>query len=160
MFLENYLIHRSFLLINMKPIKGLARGIKEGYRSGLELSMAEQLDSEGVHWKYEAYRIPYKPKTQHYTPDFSIGGREQDIKEIHIETKGRFLAKDRTKHLLLKEQFPSMDLRFVFTNPNQKLYKGSRTSYGEWCEKHGFKYARQSIPDEWFSELGESVYRA
>ena len=143
----------------MKPIKGLARGIKEGYRSGLELSMAEQLDQEGVYWKYEAYRFPYEPKIQHYTPDFSIGGREQDAKEIHIETKGRFLAKDRTKHLLIQEQFPCMDIRFVFTNPNQKLYKGSRTTYGEWCEKHGFKYAKKSIPREWFNELGKSVYR-
>ena len=140
----------------MKPIKGLARGIKEGYRSGLEVSVGKQLNEEGVAWNYEPYRIPYTPKIQHYTPDFSIGsvGRE-----LLIETKGRFLAKDRTKHLLLKEEYPNMDLRFVFTNPNQKLYKGSRTTYGQWCDKHGFKYAKGTIPREWFIELGKSVYR-
>jgi|TARA_B110001454_G_scaffold16773_1_gene15106 hypothetical protein len=143
----------------LKPIKGLARGIKEGYRSGLELTVSEQLTEEGIAWGYESYRFPYKPKTQHYTPDFNLGGRECDIKEIIIETKGRFLARDRTKHLLLKEQYPNMDLRFVFTNPNQKLYKGSRTTYGQWCDKHGFKYAKGTIPREWFTELGKSVYR-
>ena len=68
----------------MKPIKGLARGIKEGYRSGLELTVSEQLTEEGIAWGYESYRFPYTPKTQHYTPDFNLGGRECDIKEILI----------------------------------------------------------------------------
>jgi|TARA_B110000263_G_scaffold47487_1_gene39463 hypothetical protein len=144
----------------LKPIKGLARGIKEGYRSGLEVTVSEQLTEEGIAWGYESYRIPYMPKrVQHYTPDFNLGGRECDLKEIIVETKGRFVAKDRTKHLLLKEQYPNMDLRFVFSNPNQKLYKGSRTTYGQWCDKHGFKYSKGTIPREWFIELGKSVYR-
>ena len=137
----------------MKPIKGLARGIKEGYRSGLEVSVGTQLEGARVEWNYEPYRIPYTPKRQHYTPDFSIGSRYGVGGGFLVETKGRFLAKDRTKHLLLKEQYPNLDLRFVFTNPNQKLYKGSRTTYGQWCDKHGFKYAKGTIPREWLIEF-------
>ena len=114
----------------MKPIKGLARGIKEGYRSGLEVTVSEQLTEEGIAWGYESYRIPYMPKrVQHYTPDFNLGGRECDLKEIIVETKGRFVAKDRTKHLLLKEQYPNMDLRFVFSNPNARSKCGCGSTF-------------------------------
>jgi len=49
-------------------------------------------------------------------------------KKIYIETKGRFLAKDRTKHILVQEQYPDIDLRFIFSNSRQKLYKGSSTT--------------------------------
>ena len=136
----------------MKPIKGLVRGIKEGYRSGLEVTVGKQLTAEGVSWDYEPFRIPYMPqRVQNYTPDFIIRGNNGN--ELLIETKGRFVAKDRTKHLLLKDQYPDMDLRFVFSNPNQKLYKGSRTTYGQWCDKYGFQYAKGTIPREWFIEF-------
>jgi len=40
----------------------------------------------------------------------------------------------------------------VFSNQNAKLYKGSPTTYGQWCEKHGFAYANKTIPEEWLTE--------
>ena len=33
-----------------------------------------------------------------------------------------------------------------------KINKKSKTTYGMWCEKNGFKYADKEIPDEWFLE--------
>ena len=124
------------------------RGIREGYRSGLEESIAKQLEHcKDIAWTYEKERIKYIPEPRHYTPDFILEGT------IYIETKGRFLAKDRTKHLLIKKQYPDLDLRFIFTNSRQKLYKGSKTTYAAWCEKHGFLYAERSIPETWMNEL-------
>ena len=129
------------------------RGIREGYRSGLEESIASQLSRQvGVSWTYESERIQYIPDPRHYLPDFIVQGNN---KTIYIETKGRFLGKDRAKHALIKKQHPEIDLRFVFTNPKQKLYKGSKTTYGEWCDKHGFLYSKRSIPDIWIQELKE-----
>lgn len=134
-------------------------GIAKGYRSGLEVKISKQLQSAEVEWYYEPERIPYIPKQKTYTPDFYLPHKKDVLDKvsrcgIFIETKGRFLASDRAKHLLIQEQHPDLDIRFIFTNPNQKLYKGSRTTYGQWCEKYGFKYAKKDIPSEWFIELG------
>ena len=127
----------------------MQRGMVEGYRSGLESSVGAQLNSAKVRWEYESERIPYIPKKRTYTPDFIIKG---EVSKMYIETKGRFLGSDRAKHLLIKEQHPELDIRFVFTNPDQKLYKGAKTTYGDWCTKHGFSFSKGSLPDSWLRE--------
>ena len=121
----------------------------QGYRSRFEMDIAVQLNSSKVRWEYESERIPYQPKKAAYLVDFILKGQAC---RIYIESKGRFLAKDRTKHLLLQSQHQEMDLRFVFMNANQKLYKGSKTTYGQWCNKHGFKFSQGSIPESWITE--------
>lgn len=128
--------------------KNRYNGIKEGYRSGLEEKIANQLSSLNIPYTYEKEKIRYtKPESRHqYTPDFIIPNR------IIVESKGRFVAADRAKHLLIKQQHPDLDIRFVFTNSNAKISKGSKTSYADWCTKYGFIYADKLIPKEWLSE--------
>ncbi len=122
------------------------RGRKYGYRSGLEDRISEQLKSLSVLFKYEEFKIKYEVnETRTYTPDFELPNG------IIIESKGRFVAADRKKHLLVKKQHPELDIRFVFSNSRAKITKGSKTSYGDWCEKHGFMYADKLIPEEWVS---------
>lgn len=80
-----------------------------------------------------------------YHPDFKI-------KEgVYIETKGRFVASDRAKHLYMREQHPEITIYLVFMNPNNKLSRVSKTTYGEWCTKHGIKWTtlEAGIPKEW-----------
>ncbi|ATB23422.1 endonuclease I [Escherichia phage ZG49] len=53
---------------------------------------------------------------------------------------------------------PEMDIgvetiRMVFSSSRSKLYKGSPTTYGAWCEKNGFKFADKFIPVEWLREV-------
>lgn len=50
-----------------------------------------------------------------------------------------------------------MDIRFVFQNPKNKLYKRSKTTYADWCDKHGFKWATKVIPSSWFKERKKSL---
>lgn len=125
-----------------------SKALAAGYRSGLEETVARQLASEGLEANYESFRIPYMvPESLHkYTPDYDL------LNGIIIETKGRFMAADRKKHLLVKIQHPDLDIRFVFSNPNAKLRKGSPTTYASWCEKHGFLYAGKTVPLEWVQE--------
>ena len=126
--------------------------IKLGARSGLEEAVIKQLESFGVKAAYEVGRIPYTKGTAHYIPDFCLSNG------IIIETKGLFLAADRTKHLLLQAQYPTLDIRFIFNNPHTKLSKKSKTTYAEWCDKHNFKYATGLIPTSWITEqVSESV---
>jgi len=135
----------------MKSFKSsYRRGISEGYRSGLESDIGCQLNTAKVKWEFEPERIPFIPKNRTYTPDFVLEGKDG---KLYIETKGRFVGADRSKHLLIKSQHPDLDIRFVFSNPKQKLNKGSKTTYGEWCDKHGFKYATKRIPDEWLINM-------
>ena len=118
------------------------------FRSGLEKRTAAWLKAQKVAFDYEKLRLPYLvSETRTYTPDIQILS-----KGIIIETKGRFLPSDRKKHLLIKEQYPELDIRFVFSNPNAKIRKGSKTSYADWCDKHGFLYAQEVIPTEWIKE--------
>ena len=77
---------------------------------------------------------------------------------IIIETKGRFLASDRRKHLAIQKQHPHLDIRFVFENSRNKLRKGAKSSYGEWCIKYGFRYYDRIIPEDWLKEKGKHNY--
>ena len=115
------------------------------YKSGLESDIAKQIQQRGIKVQYETRRIKYVSK-HNYIPDFVLPNG------IIIEAKGRFTSQDRRKHLYVKEQNPGLDIRFVFSNSKAKLYKGSKTTYGMWCDKHGYQYADKKIPKEWFKE--------
>lgn len=125
-------------------------GLEHGYRSGLEEKVAAELTAKGVPVKFEdpdsVIRYTWPQEESKYTPDFRLPNG------IIIETKGRFVTKDRQKHKLIKEQHPDRDIRFVFSNSRQRISKTSKTTYAMWCEKYGFKFADKSIPDEWLRE--------
>lgn len=125
-----------------------ARALAAGYRSGLEEKVQSELDRLGIAAEYECFRIPYTiPATPHYyTPDFLLPNG------VIIETKGRFTIEDRKKHLLIKDQFPDLDIRFVFSNSKNKIRKGSKTTYADWCDKNGLQYADKLIPKHWLYE--------
>lgn len=127
---------------------GWSKHVDATYRSGLEDKVAEQLRDAEVDAKYEEYQIPYSiPATNHtYTPDFVLPNG------IIVETKGVFEVEDRKKHLLVKSQYPNLDIRFVFSSSKTPIYKGSKTTYAAWCNKYGFKYADKWIPDKWLRE--------
>ena len=121
---------------------------KYGFKSGLEETISQQIESQGIKVEYETEKVPYIiPASNHtYSPDFKLPNG------IRVETKGRFVAADRKKHQLVKEQNPNLDIRFVFSNSKNKISKNSKTTYADWCEKNGYKYADKIIPIEWFLE--------
>ena len=125
-----------------------ARAIRAGYRSGIEHDLAKQFKDKRIDAKYEPFRIPYIiPEAVHkYTPWILFWGMELYL------SKGRFLSTDRKKHLLIQEQYPHLDLRFVFSNSRSRLRKGSKTSYADWCEKNGFLFSDKLVPIEWLRE--------
>ncbi len=128
--------------------KARANAIKHGYRSGFEHKVADQLNEAKIDFEYETKVIDYiKPETNHtYTIDFTLPNG------ILVETKGRWVLEDRKKHLLIKDQHPELDIRIVFQNPNGKIRKGSKTTYANFCDKHGIKWAGKTIPDAWYKE--------
>lgn len=124
------------------------RGLIEGYRSGLENKVADQLRSLSIPVVYEGATIRYTPpaKERRYKPDFILPNG------IIIETKGRLVTADRQKHKAIHDEHPHLDIRFVFSNPNNRISKTSRTTYAEWCETYLFYYAAKLVPREWIKE--------
>ena len=115
------------------------------FRSRFELQLAKGLADNKVKFEYESKKFLYVPKPRTYTPDFYLV--ESDI---YIEAKGHLDKADRVKMALVKQQHKDLDIRFVFMNARNKIYKGSRTTYADWCNKHNFRWAEKSIPTEWF----------
>ena len=123
--------------------------VKAGFRSGLEHRVWKNLKQRKVRdAAYEAIRINYEiPASNHYyTPDIILPNG------IILEIKGRLVKSDRDKHLLIKEQHPNLDIRFVFQSANNKIRKGSKTTYAQWCDKNDIKWCEKIVPDHWLKE--------
>ena len=137
----------------MPSLKARKDAIKHGYRSGVEHKLSLYLDNLKYKYYYENIKIEWEDLCYRtYTPDFILKNG------IIIETKGRFIALDRRKHLAIKTQHPNLDIRFVFTNSKNKLRKGAKSSYGEWCDKYGFRYCDRVIPEDWLKEKGKNKH--
>lgn len=93
---------------------------------------------------YETDKIKYQVEHT-YNPDWKVKD------SVYIETKGLFKAADRAKHLKIREQHPEITVYLVFQNPNNKLSRVSKTTYGEWADKHGIEYTtlEKGVPDHW-----------
>ena len=123
------------------------------FKSKLEEEFNKFLLKNKIKFHYENFTISYlKPsKASRYTPDFKC-------LSIIFETKGHFVTADRKKHLLIKEQYPKLDIRFVFSNSKNRIGKKSKTTYAKWCELKGFKYhciatTKKFLPDNWIKEI-------
>lgn len=120
---------------------------KGGFRSSFESKIAKDLKNSNIKYKYEdkLSKISYiKPQTiSTYLPDFILENG------IIIEVKGMFTLIDRKKHALINSQHPNLDIRFVFMRPKNTIYKGSKTTYSDWCDKLGIPWCGPKIPKEW-----------
>ena len=125
------------------------RARKMGFRSIFEFDFSKDLQRRGIVYEYESHKIPYEipARVTRYVPDFYI--KETDI---YIETKGRMSPKDRTKHLLIREQHPDLDIRFVLQNPRVTISPNSKTTVGDWLTKKGFLWSHKVIPIEWLTK--------
>lgn len=97
---------------------------------------------------YESFKIKYTiPLSEHsYTPDIVLPNG------IILEVKGRLMKADRDKHLLIQAQHPELDIRFLFQAANNKIRKGSQTTYAQWCDKNDIKWCEKLVPDAWLKE--------
>ena len=114
------------------------------FRSRFEEKVASALKRAGVHHSYESMKLTYTKECK-YTPDFVLDNG------IILEVKGYWQASDRTKHLRVREAHPDIDIRFVFQRASNTLNKTSKTTYGDWCDKHGFLWCEGDIPKEWMN---------
>jgi len=118
------------------------------------MKISDYLKEQGVPVVYEAVKIEWEDLMYRtYTPDFILPNG------IIIESKGRFVAADRRKHIAIKKQHPKLDIRFVFYNSRNKLNKGAKSTYQNWCDKYGFRYYDRIVPLDWLEEKGKNKHK-
>lgn len=99
------------------------------------------------------FTFEYEPEAYNYyvehwyTPDWKI--ERKDGSHFFVESKGWWKSQERTKLLKTLKEHPELDIRMLFQYDN-KLNKGSKSRYSDWCKKHGIKYSVGSIPEDWF----------
>jgi hypothetical protein len=133
------------------PVRRLTQqeaALQHGFRSGLEEDVAAFMTGKGASFSYEELVIPYvKPEKRHkYTPDFVLANG------IVVETKGRWVTADRQKMAMIRAQYPDLDIRMVFNNPNARISKASPTTYAMVCMKLGIQFAAKFPPLTWLRE--------
>lgn len=122
----------------------MAAGMKKiKTRSKFEEIVIEDLQLRTTKFSYEPFRIKYNHNPSNYTPDIVLDNG------IIIEIKGYFRAKDRVLHKLIRDQYPELDVRFVFQRATNRIHKKSHTTYADWCDTHGFIWAEKFIPVNW-----------
>lgn len=123
------------------------------FKSEFEANVADKLTDLGVKWEYEPEKFKWH-KPCYYTPDFKV--TLDDGTTFYLESKGYFPPEDQAKMAGVHAEYPDMDLRFVFQNPNSKIYplpkKKEPTLYSQWAEKRGFKWCGKEVPDEWIAK--------
>ena len=100
------------------------------YRSNFEELVATKLKLE----KYETHKFKYvvPESTRTYCPDFELNPT------VFLETKGRFTAADRKKHLQFRESNPNITIAFLFQEAYNTLSRSSKTTYADWATKNNF----------------------
>lgn len=136
------------MTISSKP-----HGVLNGYRSGLEERVADQLRGMGLQVHFECTKVKFTQpiKRRTYLCDFVFSNG------IIVETKGRFMTADRQKHKMIKAEHPDLDIRFVFSRSATRISKGSPTSYADWCRQNGFLFGDGVVPPAWANEPPEQA---
>lgn len=117
--------------------KPTQQDIKTLFKSKFEFLIWEKLNKEFKNCSYEldSYKYIQPAIERTYTPDFKTGRFK-----IYIETKGKLDLESRKKMIWFKECNPSIRIIFLFQNPDVKIRKGSKTSYGDWATTNGFEW--------------------
>lgn len=115
------------------------------FKSGLERTVAANLSSRGIKWRYEDRELPYILEGV-YHPDFSLPGHP-----FILEVKGYLDRESKRKMVAVKKAHPDIDIRFLFADANKRI-TGTRQTHGTWATKNGFKFCEREVPEAWLNE--------
>lgn len=117
------------------------------FKSKFEKQVWDKLKKVFSACKYEPNKYSYiQPAIERtYIPDFKPGSAE-----IYIEAKGKLDLETRKKMVWFKQCNPKTRIIFLFMNPDVKIRKGSKTTYGDWATKEGFEWL--DARKDWISD--------
>ena len=136
-----------------------------GFRSLLEKGFNEYLTSLKLKFLYEPVKIKYviPAVNRNYIPDFVITKKkkltQKDLEEaVIIETKGRLTGRDAKKMILVRDQNPTLTIKFVFPvdaimHKGKKGRDGGKYRYSDWCVDNNFEfYVGKEPPIDWLEK--------
>lgn len=98
-------------------------------------------------YTYEPEVLHYQYEPQEYTPDFKVILVNKDV--IFLEYKGILDYETQKKMKAVKRCNPDKEVYLIFERGNNKIRKGSKTTYLKWATKQGFKCSNNEIKEEW-----------
>jgi len=128
-------MRNNLVSVRKAPVRLAAQ--KAGFRSGLEARFAALHPGLAYEPKSFEYQVS---EVRKYTPDFV----SEDGKTWY-EIKGMFTSGDRKKMVMLKEQYPDINIIMVFQRPFNRLTKSPKSkTYAQWAEWAGFQWSQFS----------------
>jgi len=118
--------------------------IRNPFEVGIYKQLKNLTSRKKISVGYEDHKIEYSI-TADYIPDFTL--EFSDGRRIFIESKGWLRPEDKKKMKLVKQQYPDLDIRLLFQKNNR--FPRSKTTYGMWADKLGYKWAVGEVPKEW-----------
>ena len=120
-----------------------------GRRSMAEVKFdAANIEGTKIDARYENDTFEYRvAETRKYTPDWTVHIKNPPH-VVYLEFKGVLDGKTRKKMKLMRQQWPKLDIRIIFEKASNKIYKGSKTTYGKWADQHGFKWEDNVMPKD------------
>lgn len=132
------------------------------FRSGYERKLRSFLLANRIPFEYEGLKFKLTlPVTNHtctgcgsqhvvrrvsYTPDWRL-----TAKDIVVESKGKFTARDRKIALAMKREYPLERYCLLFQRDNW-ISKTKSQKYSDWCEKHSIEHhVGNEFPKEWWA---------
>lgn len=126
------------------------------FKSTYEAETAKEFDKSGIEWEYESRRLPYLPKVAYYKIDFMLKWPWPENSYCIIETKGYFDPVSRAKMIQVCQQYPNLDIRMMFQNPNLKTNPDKKYTYTEWAERHNIPWTTvEKLKEEYAQRLKE-----
>jgi hypothetical protein len=117
------------------------------HRSQLETDVEQALINQGYSPQYETERFSYVLHKK-YTPDFKVGS-------VYIEVKGWWPPPERSKFLAVILSNPGLPIFVALQRPNMTLSKQSKTTYAQWCTKHGIAWCPIPIPPDFMKQWAD-----
>lgn len=114
------------------------------HRSKLETEVEQALIAQGLSPSYETERFPYVLHRK-YTPDFKVG-------DVYVEVKGWWPPAERAKFLAVIINNPGLPIFVALQRPYMTLSKQSKTTYAQWCDKHGIAWCPIPIPPDFMAQ--------
>jgi hypothetical protein len=119
------------------------------HRSNLETQVEQALREQGLSPEYETEKFGYVLHRK-YTPDFRVGN-------IYVEVKGWWPSPERTKFLAVIMNNPGLPIFVALQRPQLTLSKQSKTTYAQWCTKHGIAWCPIPIPPDFIKQWMEGA---
>ena len=76
-----------------------------------------------------------------------------------VESVSYLLKQDCRKYLLLREQYPNLDIRFIFESADKYVSGGDGLTLAEWAASNKFHWANKLFPLEWMIETTDPSFK-